>query len=42
LLWLEIGKDHRVQTVTEVEEYEAMRDLAKQIVEEKKKLRKNK
>jgi hypothetical protein len=25
--WLEIGKDHRVQTVTEVEEYEAMRDL---------------
>jgi len=25
--WLAIGKDHRVQTVTEVEEYEAMRDL---------------
>ena len=25
--WLEIGKDHRVQTVTEVEEYDAMRDL---------------
>jgi hypothetical protein len=25
--WLEIGKNHRVQTVTEVEEYEAMRDL---------------
>jgi hypothetical protein len=25
--WLEIGKDHRVQTVTEVEEYEVMRDL---------------
>jgi hypothetical protein len=25
--WLEIGKDHRVQTVTEVEDYEAMRDL---------------
>jgi hypothetical protein len=25
--WLEIGKDHRVQTVTEVEEYEPMRDL---------------
>jgi hypothetical protein len=25
--WLEIGKNHRVQTVTEVEDYEVMRDL---------------
>lgn len=25
--WRAIGKDHRVQTVTEVEEYEALRDL---------------
>lgn len=25
--WLEVGKNHRVQTVTEVEEYEPLRDL---------------